>query len=223
MKLVWGAHNIALTFHENEVLVLTIEKARTFATFVQNVYWQCAGEEGELALSEKDMLISIEDNVSMVWNPFLTDINEKKVINKLYQEMKRISDEEFCRELGEISQGISQYLNELSMKIPYAISFNEGVDSLAIYKLYGVKLENDEVDLLQKLMEYIKVLSLLCNVKVVIFINLKAYLDDVQLLELYKTAFYYKIGMLLIENDQKHCLECEKHFILDQDECLIEL
>ncbi|MDE7089384.1 MAG: type II-A CRISPR-associated protein Csn2, partial [Prevotella sp.] len=177
MKLVWGAHNVALTFHENEVLVLTVEKARTFTDLLQNFYWQCAGEEGELAISEKDMLISMENSVSIVWNPFLTDVNEKRILNKLYQEMKRISDEEYCKELGDICQVISWYLNELSMKIPYAISFNEGVDSVAVYKLCGVKLESGEVDLLQRLIEYIKVLSLLCNVKIVVFINLKAYVD----------------------------------------------
>ncbi len=137
--------------------------------------------------------------------------------------MKKISDEECYQVLGEVYQTITQYLNGLSMKIPYAISFNESIDSQALYKLCNVKMDNDEVDLLQRLIEYVKISGLLCNVKIIVFINLKAYLDESQLLELYKIAFYYKIRMLLIEDVQRDCLESEKHFILDQDDCLIEL
>ncbi|MCM1112085.1 MAG: type II-A CRISPR-associated protein Csn2 [Muribaculum sp.] len=223
MKLVWGAHNIALTFHENEILVFTVENPRTYTSLLQNFHWQCEGEDGELAISEKDMLISIENSVSIVWNPFLIDLNEKRIQNKLYQEMKKISDEEYCKEVGDICQCISRYLNDLSMKIPYAVSFNEGLDSVSIYKLCGVRLETEDDCLLQNLIEYIKVLGLLCNMKVVVFINLKAYFDEIGLMELYQTAFYYKRRVILIEDSQTHCLECEKHYILDLDDCLIEL
>lgn len=223
MKLIWGTNNIALTFCENEILVFTVEKPHTYTSLLQNFYRQCEGEDGELVISEKDMLISIENSVSIVWNPFLIDLNEKRIQNKLYQEMKKISDEEYCKEVGDICQCISQYLNELSMKIPYALSFNEGLDSISIYKLCGVKLETEDVCLLQNLIEYIKVLGLLCNMKVVVFINLKAYFDEMELLELYKTGFYYKIKIILIEDSQTNCLECEKHYILDWDDCLIEL
>ena len=223
MKLAWGAQNIVLSFHENEVLVLTIEKPRTFASLLQNFCWQCDGEDGELVLSENDALIPMTNNIFVVWNPLLTDVNEKKILNKLYQEMKKISDEECYQVLGEVYQTITQYLNGLSMKIPYAISFNESIDSQALYKLCNVKMDDDEVDLLQRLIEYVKISGLLCNVKIIVFINLKAYLDESQLLELYKIAFYYKIRMLLIEDVQRDCLESEKHFILDQDDCFIEL
>ena len=223
MKLIWGTHNIALTFHENEILVFTVEKPCTYTSLLQNFHWQCEGEDGELVISEKDMLISIENSVSIVWNPFLINLNEKRIQSKLYQEMKKVSDEEYCKEVGDICQCISQYLNRLSMKIPYAVSFNEGLDSISIYKLCGVKLENDDSNLLQNVIEYIKVLGMLCNIKAVVFINLKAYFDEMELLELYKTAFYYKIRVILIEDSQTNCLKCEKHYILDMDDCLIEL
>lgn len=223
MKLAWGEQNFTLTFHENEVVVLTVEKSHTFSSLIQNFYWQCRGDDGELALSENEVLIPLANHVSVVWNPFLADINEKKILNKLHQEMKKISDEECCQSLGDICNVISRYLNEVSMKIPYAISFDEEVDGLAIYKLCNVKLESDEVDMSQKLIEYIRALALLCNIKMVVFINLKAYLDESQLLELYKHAFYYKIKVLLIEDAQKNRMASEKHYILDLDDCLIEI
>ncbi len=69
MKLAWGTQNIVLPFHENEVLVLTIEKPRTFASLLQNFCWQCDGEDGELALSENDALIPMTNNILVEWNP----------------------------------------------------------------------------------------------------------------------------------------------------------
>ena len=72
-----------------------------------------------------------------------------------------------------------------------------------LYKLYGVQLETDGSSTLEKLMDYIKIMSSLCGIHMMIFVNLKDYLSENQIKELYKTVFYYKMNLLLIEAHQR--------------------
>ncbi|MCH5344267.1 MAG: type II-A CRISPR-associated protein Csn2 [Acetatifactor sp.] len=222
MKLTLGEDNLVLSFCENKILVLVLENPHTFMRILQQLYSQCNGGEGELVLSKNEVIISMATNVQVIWNPFMTDFNDKKILNKLYQELRDVSEETCLQDIEEIRGAVSRYLSKVGAMIPYSITYAARVDDVALYKLYEVKLENDGADVLQQLIEYIKILSMLCGTKIVIFINLKDYLDEVQLLELYKTAFYYKIYVLLIEATQKDGLEDEKYYILDRDDCLIE-
>ena len=84
-----------------------------------------------------------------------------------------------------------------------------------------MKLEEHYDTLEGKLEEYIKVLSNIVRPKVVIFLNLKAYLEKRQMESLVVSSFYNKIPLLLIESDEKYQLENEEMFIVDKDRCLI--
>ncbi|MCH5272785.1 MAG: type II-A CRISPR-associated protein Csn2 [Lachnospiraceae bacterium] len=223
MKLTFGGYNLIIQFHENQVCVLTVENPQSFLNILQNLEWQCRGEEGTIVLSEEGAILPMMNQIEIIWNPLLVDINAKKILNRLYQEMKIVASEECCPEFRGIQQAMGQYLNTVGFKLPYDITYNVEVDHLAIYKLCDVQLELEEIDVQKRLIEYIKVLSMLCNLKLLVLVNIKSYLSNEQLSELYKTAFYYKINVLLIESTQKERLEGEKQYILDHSDCLIEL
>lgn len=223
MKLTLGEYNLIIQFCENQVCVLTVERPQSFLDILQNFEWQCRGEEGNILLSEGETVLSMMNQAEVIWNPLLADINAKKILNRLYQEMKGTANEECCPELCGIQQAMLRYLNAVSFKLPYDITYNVEVDHLAVYKLCDVRLESEETDVQKRLIEYIKVLSMLCGIKLLVLVNIKSYLSSGQLSELYKTAFYYKINVLLIESTQKEGLVGEKQYILDNSDCLIEL
>lgn len=52
-------------------------------------------------------------------------------------------------------------------------------------------------------------------------VNIKAYLNKQELMELYKVAFYNKINLLLIEMAEGEMIGEEKVYIIDSDRCLI--
>lgn len=45
--------------------------------------------------------------------------------------------------------------------------------------------------------------------------------SEMQIKELYKATFYYKINLLLVEAHQGKNLECEKNQLIDEDMCFI--
>lgn len=222
MKLLYGNLNLVYEFHENEVQVLIMENPKTFAETIWDFQKQMMGEEGQIILSDNDKILPLEKCSELIINPFDLEINNRRILGKLYQEMKEISDEDFYLQIGELRTKIVTYLDDVSMKLPYPICFNSEMEVLNLYKLFDLKLEEGSDSLLQKVTDYLKIMSSLCGIKLVVFVNIKNYFNDEQLLELYKTSFYYKINLLLIEAAQRNRISGEKISILDSQDCLIE-
>ena len=199
MKLVHAPYQLKIDFHENKVQVLVLERAETFAELVGELFAQISGEEGQFLLADQKEM-DLDKCTEIVVNPFSFEINNRKNLNKLYQEMHMISQEEYF-----LSKSMLTDLNEVEL-----------------FKIYDVKLEDKFSSLLEKLTEYLKILALLRNIRLVILVNLRDYLSSTQVKELYKTVFYYKINVLLVESSQKERLNCEDYHILDEQDCLIE-
>lgn len=166
--------------------------------------------------------MDLDKCTEIVVNPFSFEINNRKNLNKLYQEMHMISQEEYFLSKSMLNTETVRYLNDISQKLPYAIQFVTDLNEVELFKIYDVKLEDKFSSLLEKLTEYLKILALLRNIRLVILVNLRDYLSSTQVKELYKTVFYYKINVLLVESSQKERLNCEDYHILDEQDCLIE-
>lgn len=221
MKFIYGERELNLEFRENEVQVVTIENREYFSAFLQDLYNQSQGIGGKIILSEGEKMLSLNKVVEIVWNPFSVDINNRKILSKLFQELKTISIEEQYTEICELNSKVINYLDELNLKIPYPIQFHLDLDVLDLYKVYGVQLDIEGMDMFERLLQYVKVLKSLCGIQLLVFVNLKNYLSEKQIKELYKTAFYYKMNLLLVEAHQGKKFECEKNQLIDEDMCFI--
>ena len=122
-------------------------------------------------------------------------------------------------ETGEIHAKLISYLEEISLKVPYHVTFDLEENIPNLLKAYNVRLETESNNLLERIVEYLKLLHQLCRIEVVFFINLQ----DEELEQLSQFAFYEKISIVLLENVQKTKLNCEKTCIIDQDYCIINL
>ena len=151
------------------------------------------------------------------------EINNRKIIGKLYQELKEISNEDFYVEEGRLCTEIVNYLDDLSGKLPYSISFSTELEVSSLFKLYDLKLDVETESLLQKLIEYLQIMSSLCSIKLIVLVNIKHYLNNTQILELYKTAFYCKISLFLIEAAQKDILKLKAAHLDGKVKGLIEI
>ena len=198
-----------------------VENQEYFSILLENLYRQSIGE-GKFIFSEGDKILSLEKQAEIIWNPFSIDMNNKKILGKLYHELQTISLEESYDAIGNLNAEIIRYLDAISEKVAYPIRFGMDLNLMDLYKLYGVQLETDGSSTLEKLMDYIKIMSSLCGIHMMIFINLKDYLPENQIKELYKTAFYYKMNLLLIEAHQRESLPNECTQLIDQEFCVIK-
>ena len=222
MRLIYEKYQLSIEFHENKVSVLTIEDPEAFAVLLQDMYGQSSDVDQVFGLFEGNKKISMVKYAEIVSDPVALNINNRKVLGKLYQELKEISSEEQFLAIKEINTQVVGYLDELCLKVPYPISFRSEVDIHEIFKAYGVELELTTGSLIEKLIAYMEVMKKLCHTSLLVFVNLKCFLNEGQLLELYKAAFYCKMNVLLVENTQRMGLDGESNTILDAENCVIQ-
>ena len=74
---------------------------------------------------------------------------------------------------------------------------------------------------MERLVRYIKVIACVLEIKLIVFVNVRSYLDKNQVESLIKESLRQEVNMLLIENQEKDCLEGCFRYIIDSDGCEI--
>lgn len=223
MKLVHAEYGIEIELKENQIPVLVIESPEKFSELIQELYLSKQGEEGKFLLSEADKLLNMGKFLELVVNPFAIDVNEKRIVQKLYQEMEAQVQEQLVLETAEIHSRLISYLEEIAGKVTYPVIFDLEQNVLGLMKTYNVRLETESITMLEKLVEYFRLLHQLCRVEVIVCVNLKSYLSEVELRQLYETVFYEKLALILLENVQREKVDGERICIMDRDWCIIDL
>lgn len=225
MRLVHAEYQIDLILQENEVAILVIESPVIFSKVLEELYRQSNGEKGEFVLSEREQLKNFAKDTIFVTNPFSLNYDDKKIVQRLYQELAEITRQNMYLQISESNAAIINYLEQLILQVPYPICFDTDENLIGLFKLYNVSIdcEISNAGLLERLVAYMKIVNQLCQINVMIFLNLKSYLSENELISLYEMAAYEKMYLFLIENKQTGRLEKEKIFILDKDLCIINL
>ena len=222
MILVYPDYQLEIALQENKIIVLSVENTKAYSTMLHDMWSQIQGKTGGFILSKQDKIVNITKEAECIFNPFSLDCNDKKIINKLYQELKEQADSVLFTEGNELNRYIINYLDKLFMQVPYALDYNIDFDISAILKAYSVKIESYCENLLEQIVEYIKIMNRICNTHVFIFVDLKRYLSEQELLHLYEFVFYEKIFLIIFEGKQSKPIFGEKYWILDEDLCIIE-
>lgn len=223
MKLVHSEYDIKIELKENIVNLLVIENREIMSELVGEIYNQCNGSEGRFTLSENLKELKFEKEASMVLEPFTINCNEKKVITKLYKEIEELALENLYVESMDLYSCIIKYSNELCQMVPYNLTTRTDFTPLDIIKLSNIKIEEDDSTLFEKIINYLGVMSSICRIKLVIFVNLKTFLNHEEIDELYKYANYNKIHLFLIESIYHKDNICEKTIVIDKDKCIIDI
>mgnify|MGYP005781641945 CR=1 FL=1 len=220
MKLVNSQYSLSVDFAENSINTLVVERPQYMSDIVQDFISKINGENGNFVLSEETE-IKFEKDVIFITEPFTLDLNEKRVIHKLYTQLADVAIE-LTEDYNSINQSVVNAFEKITDGIAYNnIDYNLEFDWKELYKLYHFRISESFDSLYEKLEEYIKILAQIIRPKLVIFLNLKAFLDKEEMDNLIKICFYNKVTILLIESDERYSLDNEKMFIIDKDRCLV--
>lgn len=221
MKLVNANYGIELELKENIINILVIENPAILSAVITEMYKQSNGEDGCFVLSEKEKLFKFSKEVVLILEPFSINCNEKKIITKLYQELKIQIDEYMSEETMQLYSRIVDYLDKATLKIPYFTTFQLDFDITGLFKLSGVELECNEQSLCENIITYLKAITQLCGYRIIVLLNLKAFLSIEEIKSLYEFAFYNKIDLILIESVLHTTIQGENICIIDKDMCVI--
>lgn len=223
MRLVCNEYGLNLEIKENLINVLVIESPVIFARITGELFNQIGGEPGGFVLSEKDAIKTISKEAEIIINPFIVDCNEKRILQKIYQELNDEINDSMIEKTVYLQGQMIAYLEEVTQRLPYPLEFDVEENMIGFFKLCHVEIDNQGKALIEKIINYVKMLNQICNIHIVFLVNIKLYLSQAELEELYKCAFYEKINLILLENLQKEKVECESICILDKDMCIIDV
>lgn len=221
MKLVEREYGIEVDIKENIVAIIVLEDVKLRLPLINELFSQTSGKEGNWLLFENDKSFDLGKKVELILEPLTLTLNNKKVKTKLYQDIKTIS-QDCCFSQGlEVHSQICNYLENMLDKLPYPVKYDEDWDVSEILKAYNVELVEEYDNIFEKLYNYIKLVNTVCGTDIFIMVNIKQYLTDEQITELYKMAAYGKIQLVLIEFNMNNKRDCEELYILDNDDCVI--
>lgn len=199
-----------------------IESPENFSGYVLELSTQIDGNEGQFVLSEKNKELDLAKKAELVFNPLTVDINERKILNKLYMELSDLSKgEEMYIKTVELLRHLQEYMLELEQCTEYILEFDQETDMSALLKAVNIHHETRDMDFLERLVQYMKVLAAVVGIKVFMFVNLRSYLTDHQMQEVIKEMKYQNLKGLFMESQQRSCMEGVKQYIIDVDRCEI--
>lgn len=210
-----------IILEENRAHIWVIESPALMRHYLGGLIRQVDSQDGPYVLSENGKELEISKYLDIVLNPFEIDLNDRKCINKVYMELKELAfDERYYLQTQQLFSAIERYLMELEQDMCVDLH-HEGLDMTYFFKAAGIKIEDDESDLISCLGQYLHVISKLLNKKVVIFVNLSSYLEKAEMIALLEQAFYLKIFLIFLEKEEI-CLDIlSKCYIIDVDGCEI--
>lgn len=222
MKLVHINLNEGILVDAINCTEWVIESPEYFSEYVMELAGQVEGKEGRFVLSDNEKEVDISKNVELIFNIFALDINERKLISKLYMELEKLTaDERFYVKTQEMKQYLQEYLLQLEQETDYILDLADEIDFASLFKAFGIKYEVLEENFLERLVRYMRIVERLLKKKLFVFVNLRSYLSNQQIDELIKEATYQEIQLLLIETCARDCIEGVTRYIIDKDGCEI--
>lgn len=222
MKLI--NRNYEYVFHliDGNHFCITIENPLIFRTYVTDLLNQIEGGEGKFILSEGIEEKEIDKNISMITDYLRFDPIDKKVSNKINLLLKNfVVDEILYEKTTEVVSTIEKYAISIIDDFPYSLSYDK-IDVNNLLKILNLKITVEYTSLLEKIIEYMKLLHGICGISVFILLNISSFLSPQELEYLIEEANLQKHNLIFIESHNNQVqIPYTKNIIIDKDGCEI--
>jgi CRISPR-associated protein Csn2 len=215
MKLFFGGCDLEIEIEEGDLFGLCI---------TENLWNQANGIDGEIFLTKGDKSLKLNKEGSVIFNPYSLDVNERKIINRVYSEMQEIADTNLYEQQSDINSDVVSLLDEIGTHFPYPLDYSLNLDFQQLLKIYSVKIEMIDSDLIDRVVNYIRLSHQILGTGIFIFINFRTYFTQKELSGLREMVQYEQITVLMVENNVNFDEGVnEKWWIVDKDLCIIEI
>ena len=126
---------------------------------------------------------------------------------------------------NELSTNIKVYFEKLIFDSSLEIEQGEEIDMTSLLKLGDFKIHVDNDDILDKFIKFLKVLTELCNCKIIFIVGLHNVFTIDEIKEVYKEVCLNKINIINIEYQKFEKISNKNYneivYIFDKDNCEI--
>lgn len=216
---IFGLNNKIL-LEEGNVNVLEIYNKKLFYNLITILNESDNSmEDNQIVLMQNDERVSIGKNVFVLTDIFNIDFNSKKILNKLYSTLIENIKNRQDDELENITLKLRNYLIEEINELPFEFSIKSELELNDLLKAFELKIDTMcYTTIVEKIEFIIDIISTLKIATILVIPNLKIYLDENELLEIYKYSIYNNVQLLIIENSNREkFLKYEIKNIIDEE------
>ncbi len=157
----------------------------------------------------------------IITDPFQVDLNNRKILTKIYEDALKEYRDNHPEEILQLQSDLERFIINICESSEYALTYNDDPVFAELMKLYNVHVYSSNMDIVTKLVYYVKLSHRVLNTSLFIFVNLKAYFSN-ETLELFlKTLSYEKVNIMLIERYNSSLTSNERRIVIDKDACII--
>lgn len=220
MKLKINGFENEIIFDNEHINILTITNPQCFSHIIQVINDKSNGVESNeiFLLDDNDGEINMSKEIYLLCDLFNIDYSSKKILNKLY---KIISDNIQLTQdyvIEDLSIKLRNYIIGEINELPFEFTMKNELDIVDILKLYDLKIDQSNyTNVFERVEVLIDIISTLNVASILVIPNLKIFLSEQDLLELYKYSLYNNVKLLLIERKLETKLKYEKILAIDEN------
>lgn len=224
MKIINKNWQRQIVLEDNLIHTIVFENKKYYRENILELIRQHKGYEGGFILSNYNKEVSFDKNSYFISDLFNIDINNKKIISKVYGELlKNVVDD--IAEYNKITSYIREYFETLVFNNNLDLEYNDEIEANLLLKLGDFKIQFEESNYLEKLIKFLKVLVELCNIKVIFIVGLYRVFSVKEVEKIYKEVCLNKINIINIESEYQNIKKSDYYkeilYIFDQDNCEI--
>lgn len=197
---------------------LIIEHPQTYLRFVCDLTEQENGGDGEIVFSEKGQILSVQKSVLLIRDLWSVDVNQKKLLNGVYGELKRIAWEEYEAEVQTLLRGISSLIGNLSYDSMLPLTWEEQPDITVLFKAMDLKLDTAAA-VFERLLDYVWLAQAYLHIKLVVLVGIRVFLAETEFEALCRDFAGREIPVLFVDGVDFPMVQGEKRLLIDLDRC----
>ena len=221
-KLIINNCNIIEDFNNNKNIILVIKNKKYIYLLVNSLLNEDIDNKYLLIIDDNNKQQNNDDFIEFIPSIFLLNFNSKKNLTIINKQIKN----QYKTRIKETIEIIYTYLLDLQKNIciDFDIELISNIDLIEddILKLINFEIKDKYDSILDKIINYMKIINQLRKIKIFIFLNLSIYLNKEEIKLLLKESKYYDFKIILIENNEEIIDLFDTKRILDEDLCLID-
>ena len=197
---------------------LTIEHPDVMTSLIHDFY---ESNEECIFLSQDFKLLDLKKNMFFISSIFDIDVNSKKCLTTLYQNLNQTEITVERREqIQKINNLITELMEILKTDLSFSIDYDENLELKDYLSLVQMKILYSEKDLLERIVVYLRIIYQMLPCKLVVFPFLDSFLSVDQIIKLMNEMKLLGMSLIILNSYQKKNLPL-KNFLIDYDLCEI--
>lgn len=203
---------------------IIIENEKILTKFIVSIINAIENEDTDLLILDKDRPLSFSKYAYICLDFFNINLNEKRFLTAAYQQLQSIinNDNELYLQSKKLFTDLFAFLESVVDSSDFEFSMNPNFLLTSLFKLFELKIEDQGDSILEKLIEYISLISKVTPNAFLFLVNSKIFFDENDCVQIFKHALNMGIHLVLIEGSCKYNIKSyEKNFIIDKDLCIL--